>query len=1536
MKKLLSLLTVLIGLSTSAWAVDVTVTMNSSTKTMTLVSKATGTSVDVGEPAAVSGKNQYSFSADEGTYVLTGYNGSNSIDGTIELNVTTSNHDFQLWTVTFKATNSGWVVNTDYTVENYSVRTREGQSLPITIGANYNTALVTNGGTFNCTFIPSDSRKAEGYVDAYGSATFTANANVNAACPKGGTFTVSYPSDAHFMLMRKEGGSNGSGSIHYTAFPQLTPLTSSTDAGVTTCTYSLGENNTYNYRLWKTGKRTKAAMFAYSATTMNSFTFTDADLEGDPKAIDHDPASNLKYNVGNILVNINERGHLRMKSGETKDLFAQRDWQLTNSSTANYFIEPDYHYTIINLDGTPITIDNADTNLNPWATLHAVSKGTALVLVNYDAIHVTQWTAKGVESDYLGGADWGACWPENTAVYVVTVDDAASSADPNMLINEEYNTGALKNAGKYVDAEHDVFYYLDTEDGARYTFTPSGISKVEIASPTILANTVAYSDGFKTVAANEDGSYTLLLKFGRNIVKMTDASGAVIYQVLTAKPAHREITNVTRPGSTKFQPGDKITVQYSGLYHPANKMSGIYNMSAYITYNGIPTGTELILGANQYNFAGTPSAQAVSVTIPADLNVAEHPDFTMTEGVLQVTGYGDPIGNHRLIDKIAGRSPNFTAVAHKTYFGQVPDVIIPLSLLNVTLTPSFNITADVDLVIKNPNGAVVNPNADGTYPLTNYGTYRYLANSDGCKTSTGKFDVEEDTPESMSLDITLVPGVPGWDGESMTEPEIAEGAYQIGNGAELAWFANEVNVYKNNTINAVLTADIELCDNEWSPIGNASTIPFKGTFDGLGHTISGLNINSTASGVGFFGYVNAATIQNITVDGSISSTGSSVGGIAGYASANAKFINCYNKANVNGKEYIGGILGQCRAVSNTFTNCANSGTITASGKMAGGITAFYTTASATPINGAVNAGNVLASSGNGAIFGATAAAAGSKVSNAYTSINIKNGEKNVTVVSVEDMTSGKLAYELGEPWGQQIGTDPCPVPNGMKVYLLEDGTYSNSEKTEEPEPDYELAILTFEDEDYKAEENYVGTTDWSTLIDDPQYGGLLLYGDYGMGVDDIEYAYHWSDDNNTWLSNIISEGYGSWCYWSGGHAVSNYGSGDVETYGDFNSQLTVFKQGESELVREGAGHNGSNNFAVHYGYADNSGYGLGEEALPRLKFSDGVARVIDHMYVNNTCYAINCYVNGNDLTANIGDEDWVKIVATGDNGKTAEFYLCNGPENIIKEWTKWDLSGLGEVKEVVFNITGSSDNGYGFSQPAYFAYDDVAVRMPKTETLILADKSEYTATESKQYKSLTYTRTFGTTKWQPLYVPFTSDYSAWGENVKIAKVTNDDIDDNILTVTYLEEGEVVEANTPYFIKATEPGDIEVTVENATLIAAENASVTSGSITLTGTYTSMSIQPDTYYVLHSGSIVKTSNAAGYKLTPMRWYASTTNGANIKLRVIGEDGETTEIVDATMDSDMNAVYSANGVRQQSLRKGVNIVRMSDGTTKKIMVK
>lgn len=255
----------------------------------------------------------------------------------------------------------------------------------------------------------------------------------------------------------------------------------------------------------------------------------------------------------------------------------------------------------------------------------------------------------------------------------------------------------------------------------------------------------------------------------------------------------------------------------------------------------------------------------------------------------------------------------------------------------------------------------------------------------------------------------------------------------------------------------------------------------------------------------------------------------------------------------------------------------------------------------------------------------------------------------------------------------------------------------------------ELRTLTFEDADAKFSEyelSYCGATisTWSDLIDDPEYGGPLYYGDY------MSAEYTWWDENNTELTHIFPYNYNAYCYWGGGHVVSNYASRDYVTYGTYENQATVYGD-------EGAGgHNGSANFCMHFGYIDGSPYNA-TDYLPELTFADGKARVIDHMWVNNSTYALNCYFNGNGLTANIGEEDWVKLLAIGydenDNATaTVEFYMVNGPEYIITEWTKWDLTGLGAVTRVEFNITGSSDNGYGYSQPAYFAYDDVAVQFP--------------------------------------------------------------------------------------------------------------------------------------------------------------------------------------------------------------------------------
>lgn len=266
--------------------------------------------------------------------------------------------------------------------------------------------------------------------------------------------------------------------------------------------------------------------------------------------------------------------------------------------------------------------------------------------------------------------------------------------------------------------------------------------------------------------------------------------------------------------------------------------------------------------------------------------------------------------------------------------------------------------------------------------------------------------------------------------------------------------------------------------------------------------------------------------------------------------------------------------------------------------------------------------------------------------------------------------------------------------------------------------DYTLRTLTFEDSDYASESaNYLGVKNWSSLIDSPQYGGELLYGDnHGVTTSaSTSVNYKWYDKGNTYLYSELPENWGTKMYWGGGHAISNYWDGNL-SHGDHTNQLAVYVKDNQGNGTMGHGHNGSNNFAVHYGYRDNSGYSASN--LPTLSFGDGVARVIDHMYVNINTYLANALINDNDLTSKLGADDYVAIEATGykEDGskKTITTHLAYGTDYIADHWTKWDMQELGKVKKVEFNVVGTSDNGYGFSMPAYFCYDDVAVQFPAT------------------------------------------------------------------------------------------------------------------------------------------------------------------------------------------------------------------------------
>lgn len=251
---------------------------------------------------------------------------------------------------------------------------------------------------------------------------------------------------------------------------------------------------------------------------------------------------------------------------------------------------------------------------------------------------------------------------------------------------------------------------------------------------------------------------------------------------------------------------------------------------------------------------------------------------------------------------------------------------------------------------------------------------------------------------------------------------------------------------------------------------------------------------------------------------------------------------------------------------------------------------------------------------------------------------------------------------------------------------------------------YTLRTLSFEDSDarFAGYTLYGGAeiTTWSDLIDGTQYGGSLTYTDFATDV------YYWYDEGNTELFHSFATP-----YWGGGHVISNYVIEDYETLPEGH-----YGWYELQMANPIGGHNGSANFAVHNGYFDFFNSQIYDASLQTLEFADGVERVIDHMYVTNTCYVLNSLTYGDGFNAPATESTYIKIVAYGYNANeeetgSVEFALCeNGV--LVTEWTKWDLSPLGKVAKIAFNFSASEDQvgSYGMNCPAYFAYDDVAVR----------------------------------------------------------------------------------------------------------------------------------------------------------------------------------------------------------------------------------
>ena len=155
----------------------------------------------------------------------------------------------------------------------------------------------------------------------------------------------------------------------------------------------------------------------------------------------------------------------------------------------------------------------------------------------------------------------------------------------------------------------------------------------------------------------------------------------------------------------------------------------------------------------------------------------------------------------------------------------------------------------------------------------------------------------------------------------------SNGSYTVTSADGLMNIAELVNGGKSD-INITLDTDIDLTGKDWTPIGTDYDNSYKGTFDGGGHTITGLTFTTNDEYAGLFGHLNSAgTVKNVVMEGiQITSNqiyGGSIGGVVGFSWGTIE--NCTVAGSVSGTVYVGGVVGA--QWGGSITGCSSSATV---------------------------------------------------------------------------------------------------------------------------------------------------------------------------------------------------------------------------------------------------------------------------------------------------------------------------------------------------------------------------------------------------------------------------------------------------------------------------------------------------------------------------------------------------------------------------------------------------------------------------------
>ena len=619
-------------------------------------------------------KLKYTTELAAGDYWVDGYDANGDFNGGLAISVAVGGGDVTVSRVyQIYASNSGWVKDTDYSVS-YQLVMADGTERESTLGtANpygtaYTSGLYVAGDTVKATLTPIGD-KAAGYL----ATTVTKTTNASSG---GLSMSASIPAAIDVTVTAPAGSTISTGTFgSYYTYQFFTAESVENVGGNVKATFRV-PTSSYNHFLRVQNPDGVTYWTFAKWTSAQDITVTKEDLHIGETDCTKDSVYRFDKNMydrAGIYLNVNRQGYINMESGATRELDAFRNWQAIESFSNSQIALPDMHYQVIDFNGNPSDVVSVtpDANNSGLATLTANKAGTAIVLVTYDAMTHMQGQSS------TDSKVFSAIWPELTGVFVVSVDNDGSAIETNTFL-DRMNANVTKDEQKYIDAEHDILFYLGN-DGASYTFTPESGTTVSVARSTV-SDKLTFS-GFTTdgvAVDSETGAVTVTgLTTGRHIIRV-EKNGTATYQVVTARQVSYDLVDAdgnVLPANTEYKAGDKVYVQFHDLISPKEKLSGVYNFNFSLYYEG-ENGTFFQSKPGSpfgvYDFSGNPVRQLIEITIPEGWTDLAY-DLT---GAIKVGGFGG-VPTHRGVSYTKGMDRQYGTTT-ATILAQLPALSLKL------------------------------------------------------------------------------------------------------------------------------------------------------------------------------------------------------------------------------------------------------------------------------------------------------------------------------------------------------------------------------------------------------------------------------------------------------------------------------------------------------------------------------------------------------------------------------------------------------------------------------------------------------------------------------------------------------------------------------------------------------------------------------------------------------------------------------------------------------------------------------------------